>query len=152
VFEVVNARFLILPILTYKVQEERKNHIIYPDLIHLMQVRKISDLKSMLIGFYSKTPMFGHGSLNLFIISGGDGLSSLVRFFYEMEGSDNDRDHFPKDRLFHGPFAKWVLAERGVGTVNGIRDLGPRRRHSQVSGGSRTLFDCAAGLQVTYRA
>jgi hypothetical protein len=70
--------------------------------------------------------------------------------FIEMEVSDNDQDHLPNDGLFHGPLAKWVLAERRVGKVNGIRDLGPRRRHGQVIG-SRTLFDCAEGLQVTYR-
>jgi hypothetical protein len=69
-----------------------------------------------------------------------------------VEVSDDDQDHLLKDGLFHRPFDKRVFAERRVGEVNGIRDLGIRRRHSQVSGGSRTVFDCAAGLQVTYKS
>jgi hypothetical protein len=49
-----------------------------------------------------------------------------------MEVSDNDQVRFCKDGLFHGPLAKWVFAKRRVGEGNGIRDLGPRQRHSQV--------------------
>jgi hypothetical protein len=68
-----------------------------------------------------------------------------------MEVSDNDQVRLPKDGLFHGPLAKWVFAKRRVGEGNGIRDLGPRQRHSQVGGPSSTVYDCAGGLQVTYK-